>query len=35
MTAIRDTYGKIFRDQPHNQSTLLGRMLQGNVVFDH
>ena len=32
---IRATYGKIFRDNPENKSTLMGRMVQGNFVFDH
>lgn len=33
--AIRAGYGKIFRENPSNKSTLMGRMVQGNFVFDH
>jgi hypothetical protein len=33
--AIHAGYGKIFRENPQNKSTLLGRMVQGNFVFDH
>ena len=33
--AIHAAYGKIFREHPMNKSTLMGRMVQGNVVFDH
>ncbi len=33
--AIHATYGKIFRENPQNKSTLLGRMVQGNFVLDH
>jgi hypothetical protein len=33
--AIRASYGKLFRDNPQNRSTLVGRMVQGNFVFDH
>lgn len=33
--AIHAAYGKIFRENPQNKSTLMGRMVQGNFVFDH
>ncbi len=33
--AIHASYGKIFRENPQNKSTLVGRMVQGNFVFDH
>jgi uncharacterized protein (TIGR02246 family) len=33
--AIRAGYGRIFRENPQNKSTLMGRMVQGNFVFDH
>jgi len=32
---IRNRYGQMFRDNPGNKSTLIGRMIQGNFVFDH
>jgi hypothetical protein len=32
---IRERYGKMFKDNPDNKSTLIGRMVQGNFVFDH
>jgi len=32
---IRERYGRMFRDNPGNKSTLIGRMVQGNCVFDH
>ena len=32
---IHVAYGKIFRDNPRNKSTLMGRMVQGNFVLDH
>jgi putative hydrolase of HD superfamily len=32
---IRERYGRMFRDNPGNKSTLIGRMVQGNFVFDH
>ncbi|MEE4658967.1 MAG: nuclear transport factor 2 family protein [Halieaceae bacterium] len=32
---IHAAYGKIFRDNPQNKSTLMGRMVQGNFVLDH
>jgi len=32
---IRARYGQMFRDNPGNKSTLIGRMIQGNFVFDH
>lgn len=32
---IKDLYGKMFLENPQNKSTLKGRMLQGNFVFDH
>lgn len=28
-------YGKMFKENPQNKSTLKGRMVQGNFVFDH
>lgn len=33
--AIHASYGKIFKENPQNKSTLMGRMVQGNFVFDH
>ena len=33
--AIHAAYGKLFRDNPRNKSTLMGRMVQGNFVLDH
>ena len=32
---IRERYGKMFRENPSNKSTLMGRMVQGNFVIDH
>jgi len=32
---IRQRYSQMFRDNPNNKSTLIGRMIQGNFVFDH
>ena len=32
---IRTRYGKMFIENPENKSTLMGRMVQGNYVFDH
>lgn len=32
---IRKRYGKMFKENPQNKSTLMGRMMQGNFVFDH
>jgi hypothetical protein len=32
---IHAAYGKIFRENPRNKSTLMGRMVQGNFVIDH
>lgn len=32
---IRKRYGKMFSENPENRSTLMGRMVQGNYVFDH
>lgn len=32
---IRERYGKMFTENPLNKSTLMGRMVQGNFVFDH
>lgn len=32
---IHAAYGRIFRDNPRNRSTLMGRMVQGNFVLDH
>jgi hypothetical protein len=32
---IHDRYGKMFRENPQNKSTLKGRLVQGNFVFDH
>ena len=32
---IRERYGQMFRNNPGNKSTLIGRMVQGNFVFDH
>jgi hypothetical protein len=33
--AIHAGYGRIFKENPKNKSTLMGRMVQGNFVFDH
>lgn len=33
--AIHASYSKIFKENPQNKSTLMGRMVQGNFVFDH
>ena len=32
---IKERYGKMFEENPQNKSTLMGRMVQGNFVFDH
>ncbi|MEM9051940.1 MAG: nuclear transport factor 2 family protein [Bacteroidota bacterium] len=32
---IRKRYGSMFESNPENKSTLMGRMVQGNFVFDH
>lgn len=32
---IRQRYGAMFKSYPENKSTLIGRMIQGNFVFDH
>jgi hypothetical protein len=32
---IHERYGKMFTENPQNKSTLMGRMVQGNFVFDH
>jgi hypothetical protein len=32
---IKERYGQMFRENPNNKSTLMGRMVQGNFVFDH
>ena len=32
---IRKRYGKMFSEYPDNKSVLIGRMVQGNFVFDH
>ena len=32
---IHERYGKMFEENPENKSTLKGRMIQGNFVFDH
>ncbi len=32
---IYKRYGKMFKKNPQNKSTLMGRMVQGNFVFDH
>jgi hypothetical protein len=32
---IHERYGKMFRENPQNKSTLMGRMVQGNFVIDH
>ena len=32
---IHSRYGKMFIENPQNKSTLMGRMVQGNFVFDH
>ena len=33
--AIKARYGEMFQTYPNNKSTLIGRMVQGNFVFDH
>lgn len=33
--AIHARYGKMFEENPQNKSTLTGRLVQGNFVFDH
>ena len=33
--ALRERYGAMFEKNPENKSTLIGRMVQGNYVFDH
>jgi hypothetical protein len=33
--AIHAAYGRVFRENPQNKSTLMGRMVQGDFVFDH
>ncbi len=33
--AIRASYDKLFRENPQNKSTLIGRMVQGDYVLDH
>lgn len=32
---ISKRYGQMFKNNPENKSTLIGRMVQGNFVFDH
>lgn len=32
---IHKRYGAMFEANPENKSTLIGRMVQGNFVFDH
>ena len=32
---IKERYGEMFRENPTNKSTLMGRMVQGNFVIDH
>jgi len=32
---IHRRYGEMFEKNPENKSTLIGRMVQGNFVFDH
>ncbi len=32
---IRKRYGEMFRENPTNKSTLMGRMVHGNFVIDH
>ena len=32
---IKESYGKMFTKNPSNRITLIGRMVQGNFVFDH
>jgi hypothetical protein len=32
---IKKRYGKMFKENPQNKSTLVGRMVQGDFVFDH
>lgn len=32
---IKKRYGAMFEANPTNKSTLIGRMVQGNFVFDH
>ena len=34
-TEIHQRYGSMFEKNPNNRSTLIGRMLQGDFVFDH
>ena len=33
--AIHAGFGKLFRDNPRNKSTLMGRLVQGDHVIDH
>jgi len=33
--AIHKSYGAMFAANPNNKSILIGRMVQGNFVFDH
>jgi hypothetical protein len=33
--AIHTRYGEMFEKNPQNRSTLKGRLVQGNYVFDH
>ncbi len=33
--AIHAAYGKLFKENPQNKSTLMGRLVQGNFVMDH
>lgn len=32
---LRVRYSKLFENNPENRSTLIGRLVQGNFVFDH
>ncbi len=32
---IRKQYKELFKDNPQNKSTLIGRIVQGNYVIDH
>ena len=32
---IREAYAKLFKDNPNNRSTLLGRVAEGRYVIDH
>ena len=32
---IKERYAAMFEKSPENKSTLMGRMVQGNFVFDH